>query len=535
MNTRTRYASSLFGILLLMAAAISCRFNVPIRQMMEAKTTISRAVEVRAERYAPAELEKARTLLKDSHTEVAEGSLIEAENLAVKSAAEAQKAIDASLPHLSADSLEDAKKIFAEADLLYASKHSGISFAKADGLLKEAEALHAGKDYWNSHLKSAEAKANAEDARANSQRHVPALREEINSIGREADELKSKRGAEFASGEIASVKGKLEQARRKADESNLKEATPLVNEAKAVLFTARENTLRGISFEKLAETEAALKRVRESSVKGPFEGDISKASDLAAGAKALHNSKSYADSVRKSDEAMALLNTVSVSMTNRENELKAEALDKLAKAKEGLEEVNKSDLRLRHEADLGKAAAHVEAGGKLYEEKDYNGSILQSVSALAILEGVMGSGGVTGEAGEIGKAGETSETGGIGKAGESGARTLKYGEEPATYVVKYNPRDRDCLWKIAMYTYRNARLWPLIYAANRDKIRDPDLIFPGQNLVIPVIPVRQSKIVEEGPAGERSKQSAEEDKKKSTPAPETKGGGSTPGAPTSSR
>ena len=31
------------------------------------------------------------------------------------------------------------------------------------------------------------------------------------------------------------------------------------------------------------------------------------------------------------------------------------------------------------------------------------------------------------------------------------------------------------------------RMWPVIYMANKDKIKDPDLIFPGQKLQIPAI------------------------------------------------
>ncbi len=45
----------------------------------------------------------------------------------------------------------------------------------------------------------------------------------------------------------------------------------------------------------------------------------------------------------------------------------------------------------------------------------------------------------------------------------------------------------DNLWKIAGFTwiYNNPRMWTRIYEANRDKIRDPDLIYPGQVLEIP--------------------------------------------------
>jgi nucleoid-associated protein YgaU len=45
----------------------------------------------------------------------------------------------------------------------------------------------------------------------------------------------------------------------------------------------------------------------------------------------------------------------------------------------------------------------------------------------------------------------------------------------------------DCLWLIASYLsiYSNSRRWPEIYEANKDKIRDPDLIYPRQEFTIP--------------------------------------------------
>lgn len=45
----------------------------------------------------------------------------------------------------------------------------------------------------------------------------------------------------------------------------------------------------------------------------------------------------------------------------------------------------------------------------------------------------------------------------------------------------------EYLWKIASYPeiYNNGAKWPLIYRANRDKIKDPDLIYPNQVLQIP--------------------------------------------------
>lgn len=56
-----------------------------------------------------------------------------------------------------------------------------------------------------------------------------------------------------------------------------------------------------------------------------------------------------------------------------------------------------------------------------------------------------------------------------------------------SYTVGTWAKDRDCLWNIAgkEAIYNDARMWPKIYVANRDQIRNPDIIFPGQELKIP--------------------------------------------------
>ncbi|GEM_PF-2016585 len=67
---------------------------------------------------------------------------------------------------------------------------------------------------------------------------------------------------------------------------------------------------------------------------------------------------------------------------------------------------------------------------------------------------------------------------------------LQNNEQYKTYVVRLIPERRDCLWRIAGYPfiYNNPYLWPLIWIANLDIITNPDLIFPGQTLIIPPLP-----------------------------------------------
>ena len=55
------------------------------------------------------------------------------------------------------------------------------------------------------------------------------------------------------------------------------------------------------------------------------------------------------------------------------------------------------------------------------------------------------------------------------------------------YTVRLIPERRDCLWRIAGYSeiYGDPFRWPEIYSANKQEIKDPDLIYPGQVFQIP--------------------------------------------------
>lgn len=55
--------------------------------------------------------------------------------------------------------------------------------------------------------------------------------------------------------------------------------------------------------------------------------------------------------------------------------------------------------------------------------------------------------------------------------------------DTVTYVVLSG----DSLWKIARSHYGSGTKWNMIYEANRDTVRNPDLIHAGQVLKIPVV------------------------------------------------
>lgn len=55
------------------------------------------------------------------------------------------------------------------------------------------------------------------------------------------------------------------------------------------------------------------------------------------------------------------------------------------------------------------------------------------------------------------------------------------GAEGGTHVVLPG----ETLWQIAALLTGDAYRWPELYRANRDQIKDPSLLYPGQRLAIP--------------------------------------------------
>ncbi len=72
------------------------------------------------------------------------------------------------------------------------------------------------------------------------------------------------------------------------------------------------------------------------------------------------------------------------------------------------------------------------------------------------------------------------------------------GAEPAR-VHRVAPG--ETLSHIALHNLGDPSLWPAIYEANRDRIKDPSVIYPGQELAVPELdPARREAVRREAHA-----------------------------------
>jgi nucleoid-associated protein YgaU len=411
---------------------LACDIDVPIKEMSQAKSTITRAIEVKAENYAPDELKQAKERLMNSHGLVMDNEIKKAKEEVDLSLKAGLAAIEKSLPLLAKDELDETKKIYAEAEQLDAPRSAPEEFSRAGAAIKEAESLAGEKKYWESYLKAKDAAMPCREARDKALASIPTLEKEIERISQETETLKKNRGNEFAAQDIVAVGSDLGDAKTLIQNKTMKEAFAKVKDADAMLTSAKNKTGQGVAIEKLDKAEADLKKISESEFKNDFSADIAKAADLVAKGREDLTAKSFDASSQKADEAIALIAATGTAIEKKKGDIKAE------------EEKTK-------QAELDRKKAEEEA-----------------------------------------RRAEESKT--TDKKEKTDLQPAVQGSE---YVVVYNPQSRDCLWKIAQNVYKDPMMWPIIYLANKDQIKDPDLIFPGQKFIIPPIPKKEEPKKEE--------------------------------------
>lgn len=472
-----------FALLLILSTSIiACRLKVPIKKMTLAKATIRRAIEVKAEQYAPQELKMAQDNLYKCHSAIKKKDIDKATDLAKLSLAKATEAVNKSLPPLSSNTLDQAKKIQKEAELLDAENYAAKEFKEAKTLLEESGKLHTDKNYWTSYHKSQDGIKLATSARDQSLTHVPEVEQEIEKLKTDIEGLKGKRGKDFASDEISALDTKISGASEDVKTKNLKDANVKIKEAQTILGDASQKTLKGMAGEKIKIAENSIAGVTVEKIPENLKADFENAGSLLKEGKDAYEQKSYVDSIAKLDQAIELLKSVNTT-------IKQQAEEKLEAAANSIAKLEESEFNGEFKEDIEKARPLITESRGHYDKAAYPDSIEKSDEALKILNAAI-----------IAMEKKVEEK------RLSGEKTVTGTE----YVVKYNPRKRDCLWRIAFQVYRDSKLWPRIYMANKDKIKDPDLIFPGQKFVIPSLKDNSENTTDE----KKDDSESDEDKEK---------------------
>ena len=279
--------------------------------------------------------------------------------------------------------------------------------------------------------------------------------EKFDSAKMLADEVGVILSDDFQAKVLASRKAAEDEAARKAEA-----------EAQAAKIAAAK-------AEAGASIDAAKKRMdwaSDEGIKADYLDEFQSASQSMLGAFSAYEKKDYALAKEKADLVSSTLS----------DEFQAKVMaDRKAKADEAAR-IAKEVARVAAESDLKKAQDRYDWAIGANAMTNYPVALANASTKLSIANAMYAAGDYP----------NTSKK--ANEAYEALVGVQAFAPLPAKYVVRLIPERRDCLWRIAEYSfiYNNPLKWPVLYEANKKTFRDPsnpNLIYPGQVLVIPSI------------------------------------------------
>lgn len=519
----------------IMLLVLSCALEVPIKNMTRAKLAISEAEKYDAAKYSRRNLETAKEKLKEANALVAEKEVKPAKEKADEARDLAVRALNDSLPKRAISEINAAKAEYAKANSVMASEFAKPEHAKATESLNGAIKTYNAKKYIEAHDEAIEAKKLATEAYTAALKEIPNLKNEIAELKKQIEDLRKFKSASTATGELNNATTVLNTADKSLEENKIKKAYTEIQAAKRTITSATSKMARSAmamaqkeindASRLMAEKFAAstldnakkdLEAAKAHNSKAEFLDSTIKAEsayDLAAKAKAdslaaipalktkiadlrdalkeheLRNGKEYAP-----EELSIMATTLTAAEGSlAKSEIKP-AIDNIEKAEKALEIANakghkylvlkkietaeetlasvKTDAKIsaEHPEEISKTEGTIAEARSAYSSDDIDEAERKADAALAALDALM-----------VAKDTVVADS----DTDDAATVTTDADGFPKEYTVILKKDDRDCLWKIAWRFYKRADLWPLIYSANRDKIKDPDLIFPGQKFVIP--------------------------------------------------
>jgi nucleoid-associated protein YgaU len=207
-------------------------------------------------------------------------------------------------------------------------------------------------------------------------------------------------------------------------------------------------------------------------------------------ATALMEAKKYKQAREKAVEALKLAREAQASAVTQKNAMNMSAKDMYAMALEAVNAANRAGAYTYAPQLMEDAQKTLEEAKSTYEAGDYIAARQLAEAALSKAQ----------------QAEEEARRVEAAKKAEMQARAQQFAKEiadpgatPRPYPTNHIVIKGETLWWIAEYKqiYDDPFQWPLIYKANRSKIKDPDLIFPDQNFTIPRTPEVTDEMIKE--------------------------------------
>ncbi len=455
----------------------ACQLDVPVQEMKDARAAIQSAKDVDAEKHNPDELARAESLLLQAHTELTEENADAAKASAILAMESARIAEKNSLPPFAQEKISAADDKYNEADKLYAAKFSPEKFSRAGELNTEAKTAFDAGEYRRAASLADEALALAVEASDDSLGNSSSLDSALSDAGSRHLGLKNDAMSDAAGDELKAAASALTMANDARDSRDFRTAYSELDRANAALDQADIIIKKKKLAAEITSLRSTLDSIRSS------KNAESVAADLDNAMLELNGAETALEQDNISDAEMRI-NTAKELIAGTGNKLKKNDADEaLAAAEKMLASAREKDKAGNYSENLGTAESLINDGKSLVMTENYNDAISKADEAETIIAAVLNSIETDASTADVAASGGTADS---TTEADTGINEADINEK--FYVVQWRKKDTDCLWRISQKVYNDASLWPLIYVANREQIKNPDLIFPGQKFKIPVKP-----------------------------------------------
>lgn len=473
----------------------ACEFKVPVKEVITAKTAIESAKKYDADKYAPDEIKKAETLLLQSNDYITADKGDDAKKSAEEALSSATEAEKKALPLYAADLIKKSGEAYNEADQAYAEKFSPEKFAEAGALNAEAKSLNEKNDYKASAETSMKAYDLAVAAKNESLQNSSVIQKEVTSAENKLTELKGDQFSSAAQGNLTNAGTSIDNAKKGMTNRDYKASLQDIENARKELDSAAELIKKQKVYASIKTLRSEMDAIQGKSESADVKQDLDSARLELDGAESSLEQNNISDAEVKVENAEKLITGSDAKMK------KNSALAAIGKSEKLLVQARGKDAENKYKENLDRAESVIGEGKKSIDTGKYNEGISSAEEAESIINTVLNS--IDAAAAELAVKTEnadttaadtkTEETKTADTTTEEAVKTEpEKKEEPVkTYVVQWRKKNTDCLWRIALTVYKDAAYWPAIYLANKDQIKDPDLIFPGQKFIIPPKPEKR--------------------------------------------
>lgn len=455
----------------------ACQLDIPVQEMTDARAAIQSAKDVDAEKHSPEELQKAESQLQQAHDDIAKEDADAARASALLAIESAKNAENKALPLFAQDKLSAADEKYSEAEKLYADRFSPEKFAKAGELNNEAKSAFDTGEYRKAASLADESKTLAQEACDDSLQNSSSLDSALSDAGSRHLGLKNDEMADAADAELKAAASALTLATDARDSRDFRAAYSELDKANSALDQAETIIRKKKLAAEIVSLRSTLESIRGGKINDAVAADLDNAMIELNGAETALEQDNLTD-------AETRINTAKELIAGTDNKLKKNtADDALANAEKMLAAAKEKDKSGKYGENLASAESLINEGKALASSESYSEAIGKADEAETIITAVLASLESDTAAADV--------TVADGTGGTTDTTTTDQGtQEPRGefYTVQWRKKDTDCLWRISQKVYNDASLWPLIYVANRDQIKNPDLIFPGQKFKIPPKP-----------------------------------------------